>query len=1286
MSAISKIKISEKDYQIIGSPRYANCATAANTASKQANLVDDNPTLVLETGVRISVRFANANTAKSPTLNINNTGAKAIYWQGEPIASGQHWQANDTLDFVYNGAQWDLVSKALPIENGGGENSLVINEGTATGDYSIASGTTDKSLVTDIVGIDISTLPDSMLEEYLGDRTSQIKEMINNPSEATGAASISHGNGNKSITGISTTLGVANMAGSRGFYIYKVSIIDNNSVQVVLTSKRFTTFSYNSNVLSASSSSLNKATWSGNDELSKLAVGDYIDIYLKENSYHACGTITSISDITLEEGSSILKYNFTTKAITISNENGIGITATALEGNATSGLSNLILKPYEYTIRATHKPDVGTNETYFGGTAIGFGNIASGNLSHAEGYMNIASGNLSHAEGMNTSATKHSSHAEGMNTKASGIRSHAEGYNTRASGSSSHAEGFSAKASGTNSHAEGHITEATGNASHAEGHGSIASGNYSHAEGYISTASGSYSHAEGVNTTSSGIRSHAEGWLTTASEENSHAEGRETTASGLNSHAEGYNTTASGGSSHAEGGGTIASGVRSHAEGSDTRAYEENSHAEGSGTVARGVRSHAEGNGSIASGSSSHAEGSGTTASGTRSHAEGYGTTAEGENSHAEGNGSTASGQTSHAEGTGTKATNKRSHAEGYYTTAEGENSHAEGNSTTASGENSHAEGNSTTASGNGSHAEGYNTTASNFNAHAEGSGTVASGMRSHAEGCNTVATGENSHVQGKYNILDVKRDSNGNMLDKDGNITTDITKAASNNNYAHIVGNGENEETRSNAHTLDWNGNAWFAGNVTANELKGYVTVGQKENTNLGNKATAEGNNTTASGSYSHAEGSITTASGSYSHAEGYNTKASGSYSHAEGSITTASGSYSHAEGYYTKASGYCSHAEGYYTNASGSYSHAEGYYTNASGHYSHAEGFSAKASNDYAHAEGHDSQATGMSSHAEGAYTKATNKRSHAEGYYTVSSGENSHAEGNETKASGDKSHAEGNGTVASGNNSHAEGYQTTASGMMSHAEGSVTIASGSRSHAEGFYTIAAGENQHVQGKYNIKDTNNVYAHIVGNGTAEDARSNAHTLDWDGNAWFAGNVTAPTFEGNLDGEATSSVKDSSGNVITETYETKSDAATKLNNLTTQINTKQNAITGTAGQFVVIGDDGNITTKNIVVPTTNILLADLLPTSLEADGTEGWVYKDGYCYYDKQIPNILETDYPEFSEYAGDIDITTLLEIRDWIPNIFKITTHNGWIRVYSKEDNTSFGDSVTIKLKVVR
>ena len=149
------------------------------------------------------------------------------------------------------------------------------------------------------------------------------------------------------------------------------------------------------------------------------------------------------------------------------------------------------------------------------------------------------------------------------------------------------------------------------------------------------------------------------------------------------------------------------------------------------------------------------------------------------------------------------------------------------------------------------------------------------------------------------------------------------------------------------------------------------------------------------------------------------------------------------------------------------------------------------------------------------QGLGTTASGVASHAEGQTTTASSHFSHAEGLSTKASGYVSHAEGSGTTASGSYSHAEGSGTTASGSYSHAEGSGTTASGSYSHAEGSGTTANARSQHVQGEYNILDTGGnastrgTYAHIVGNGTSGSKRSNAHTLDWSGNAWFAGNVT---------------------------------------------------------------------------------------------------------------------------------------------------------------------------------
>ena len=119
------------------------------------------------------------------------------------------------------------------------------------------------------------------------------------------------------------------------------------------------------------------------------------------------------------------------------------------------------------------------------------------------------------------------------------------------------------------------------------------------------------------------------------------------------------------------------------------------------------------------------------------------------------------------------------------------------------------------------------------------------------------------------------------------------------------------------------------------------------------------------------------------------------------------------------------------------------------------------------------------------------------------------NSHCEGRSCEATGYGSHAEGYYTVASGERSHSENYKTIACGHESHAEGMTTKAKGYASHAEGEYTIASGRSQHVEGAFNIEDTNDTYLHIIGNGKSESSRSNAMTVDWHGNGWFAGEVT---------------------------------------------------------------------------------------------------------------------------------------------------------------------------------
>lgn len=178
--------------------------------------------------------------------------------------------------------------------------------------------------------------------------------------------------------------------------------------------------------------------------------------------------------------------------------------------------------------------------------------------------------------------------------------------------------------------------------------------------------------------------------------------------------------------------------------------------------------------------------------------------------------------------------------------------------------------------------------------------------------------------------------------------------------------------------------------------------------------------------------------------------------------------------------------------------------------GEQSVALGVNVEASGVNSHAEGSNTKASGSCSHAEGRITTASEYASHAEGMVSTASGQYCHAEGYGTISKGDATHAEGRGTTASGFSTHAEGSNTIASGMHAHAEGNNTKAGGVYSHAEGSNTEAKGNTQHVQGKYNVIDESNKYAHIVGGGTSNDKRKNIHTLDWEGNAEYAGDVAA--------------------------------------------------------------------------------------------------------------------------------------------------------------------------------
>lgn len=262
----------------------------------------------------------------------------------------------------------------------------------------------------------------------------------------------------------------------------------------------------------------------------------------------------------------------------------------------------------------------------------------------------------------------------------------------------------------------------------------------------------------------------------------------------------------------------------------------------------------------IASGGYSHAEGSGTESSNLTSHAEGFATRASGMASHSEGSGTEASGMAAHSEGAGSVASGGSAHAEGSNTKAYGMFSHTEGNATEAVNDNSHAQGLSTKATGRSTDVIGE------FNAY-EGiikddlySGIMEtdedkSGYTVYAFSSSDFALSEDESSiiimnytekdmlylsPGDYyvtNLDDVYTEINECVSNNsiDGSTTggytkhnvgyvkyTVASKSKDRGSFAHVVGNGRSENERSNAHTLDWEGNAWFAGDVYVKSTSG--------------------------------------------------------------------------------------------------------------------------------------------------------------------------------------------------------------------------------------------------------------------------------------------------------------------------------------------------------------------------------------------------------------------------------------------------------------------------------
>lgn len=151
MSYSGKFKDKNNNLHPVTSVLYGTCDTAAATAAKVVTCTDFD---ALMTGVTIRVKFANANTAASPTVNINSTGAKSVYRFGSTApVDGNSWNAGEVVELVYDGTSFFMTgADDIAAKQNATDNSLETTDKTIVGAINEHEGdiSTLKSGLTDL--------------------------------------------------------------------------------------------------------------------------------------------------------------------------------------------------------------------------------------------------------------------------------------------------------------------------------------------------------------------------------------------------------------------------------------------------------------------------------------------------------------------------------------------------------------------------------------------------------------------------------------------------------------------------------------------------------------------------------------------------------------------------------------------------------------------------------------------------------------------------------------------------------------------------------------------------------------------------------------------------------------------------------------------------------------------------------------------------------------------------------------------------------------------------------
>ena len=216
MSYINTINNDNTNYLIAGVSTIIVCSTNASTVAKTATAMDG---FSLDSNLSFKIIFTNGNTASSPTLNLNSTGAKSL----TTTTSDYTLVKNMLYDCYYNGTSYVLDNTVTvhtaKTSNPHGVTKAQVGLGNCdnTADSNKAVSSASKLTTARKTYVTLGTASTTTTRDWSGDTTIPVSGILGVANGGTGVSSLS-----------SITVGNSSKLGN---YSVKTSSIGGNSTE-----------------------------------------------------------------------------------------------------------------------------------------------------------------------------------------------------------------------------------------------------------------------------------------------------------------------------------------------------------------------------------------------------------------------------------------------------------------------------------------------------------------------------------------------------------------------------------------------------------------------------------------------------------------------------------------------------------------------------------------------------------------------------------------------------------------------------------------------------------------------------------------------------------------------------------------------------------------------------------------------------------------------------------------------------------------------------------------------